>query len=198
MKKKIIGMFSHLRDVIIKPKRYFTKIVADGNLEESMMKAFIYGLLGGLSVLAIRLIGGATVTIGAVFTAIIIVPVLAVALLFLMGGLLMLVSEITGGERDWEIAIKGLASVFFVYPVILILNSLAFNCTSMWIISILVDAYILFLFYNISLYCMRGKKSNVIIVIGILALFMITVYASDYRMGWFYLKNTGAALACLM
>lgn len=198
MKKKIIGIFSHLRDVIIKPKRYFTKIVADGNLEESMMKAFIYGLLGGLSVLAIRLIGGATITLGAVFTAIIIVPVLAVALLFLMGGLMMLVSEITGGERDWEIAIKGLASVFFVYPVILILNSLAFNCTSMWIISILVDAYILFLFYNISLYCMRGKKSNVIIVIGILALFMITVYASDYRMGWFYLKNTGAALACLM
>ncbi len=198
MKKKIIGIFSHLRDVIIKPKRYFTKIVADGNLEESMMKAFIYGLLGGLSVLAIRLIGGATITLSAVFAAIIVVPVLAVALLFLMGGLMMLVSEITGGERDWEIAIKGLASVFFVYPVILILNSLAFNCPSMWIISILVDAYILFLFYNISLYCMRGKKSNVIIVIGILALFMITVYASDYRMGWFYLKNTGAALACLM
>ncbi len=198
MKKKIIGIFSHLRDVIIKPKRYFTKIVADGNLEESMMKAFIYGLLGGLSVLAIRLIGGATITLSAVFAAIIVVPVLAVALLFLMGGLMMLVSEITGGERDWEIAIKGLASVFFVYPVILILNSLAFNCASMWIISILVDAYILFLFYNISLYCMRGKKSNVIIVIGILALFMITVYASDYRMGWFYLKNTGAALACLM
>jgi len=198
MKKKIMTILSHLRDIIIKPKRYFTKIVADGNMEESMMKAFIYGLLGGLAVLAVRLIGGATITLPAVFTAIIIVPVLAVALLFLMGGLLMLVSEITGGERDWEIAIKGLASVFFVYPVILILNALAFNCTSLWIISILVDAYILFLFYNIALYCMRGKKSNVIIVIGILALFMITVYASDYRMGWFYLKNTGAALACLM
>ncbi len=198
MMKKIKNGMAHIRDLLIKPKRYFTKIVADGNMEEAMLKAFMYGLLGGGLVLLLRLLGGATITIGAVFTAIIIVPVLAVALLFVMGGLLMLVSEITGGERDWEIAIKGLASIFFIYPVILVLNALAFNCTSMWIISLAVDAYVLFLFYNISLYCMRGKKSNVIIVIGILALFMATVYATDYRIGWFMLKNTSATLACLL
>ncbi len=198
MMKKLKNAIRHVRDVIINPKRYFTKIVADGNMEESMFKAFIYGLMGGCLVLGLRLLGGATITFGAVFTAIIIVPVLAVALLFLMGGLLMLVSEITGGERDWEIAIKGLASVFFIYPAILVLNALAFNCTSMWIISLAVDIYILFLFYNIALYCMRGRRGYVLIVIGILAMFMITVYATDYRTGWFMLKNTGATLACLL
>lgn len=198
MKKKKVGIFGHIRNVIVNPRRYFTKIVADGNMEESMLKAFIYGLIGGAAVLLIKLIGGATFTIGSLFTSFIIIPVLAVALLFVMGGLMMLVSEITGGERDWEIAIKGLASIFFIYPVILILNALAFNCTSIWVISMLVDAYVLFLFYNISLYCMRGKKGNVLIVIGILALFMITVYVSDYRLGWFMLKNTGATLACLL
>ena len=198
IKKKKKKRFAYLKDLLINPKRYFTKIVADGNMEESMLKAFLYGLLGGVLVLLLRLIGGATITISSVFTAIIIVPVLAVALLFVMGGLLMLVSEITGGERDWEIAIKGLASIFFIYPVILVLNALAFNCTSMWIISLLVDIYVLFLFYNISLYCMRGKKSNIIIVIAILALFLATVYATDYRIGWFMLKNTTATLACLV
>ena len=196
--KKIKKALKSVKDILINPKRYFTRIVADGNLEESMLRAFIYGLLGGILVLLLRLIGGATITISAVFTAIIIVPVLAVALLFLMGGLLMLVWEITGGERDWETAIKGLASVFFIYPVILVLNALAFNCTSMWIISLLVDIYVLFLFYNISLYCMRGKKMNVIVVIGILALFLATVYATDYHIGWFMLKNTSATLACLL
>ena len=198
MKKKIRNAFKHIRNLIVNPKRYFTKIVADGNMEESMLKAFLYGLLGGCLVVLIRLLGGATITLGAVFTAIVIVPVLAVALLFVMGGLMMLVSEITGGERDWEIAIKGLASIFFIYPVILVLNALAFNCTSIWVISLLVDIYILFLFYNISLYCMRGKRGNVIIVIGILALFMATVYITDYRIGWFMLKNTSATLACLL
>lgn len=198
MKQKIKKVFNHLRDIIVKPKRYFSKIVADGNMEEAMFKAFFYGLLGGLLVLGLRLIGGATVTFGAVFTAIVIVPVLAVGLLFVMGGLMMLVSEITGGERDWEIAIKGLASIFFIYPAILVLNALAFNCTSMWIISLIVDTYILFLFYNIALYCMHGKKSNIIIVIGIFALFLATVYATDYRIGWFMLKNASATLACLV
>ena len=198
MIKKIKNAFKRIRNLIVNPKRYFTKIVADGNMEEAMLKAFLYGLLGGCLVLLIRLLGGATVTIGAIFTAIVIVPVLAVALLFVFGGLMMLVSEITGGERDWEIAIKGLASVFFIYPGILVLNALAFNCTSIWVISMLVDMYVLFLFYNISLYCMRGKRGNVLLVIGILALFMVTVYATDYRIGWFMLKNTSATLACLL
>ena len=198
MKQKNKIRNNHIWDIITRPKRYFSKIVADGNLDESMFKAFIYGLIGGCLVLAIRLLGGATITIGSIFTAIIIMPVLAVALLFVGGGLLMLVSEITGGERDWEIAIKGLASIMFVYPVILVLNALAFNCTSLWIISILCDAYLMFLFYNIGAYCMRGKKSNVIMVVAMLGLFMATVYMTNYRIGWFMLKNASAALACLI
>ena len=198
MKLKISKWLSHIWDILVKPKRYFSKIVADGNLEESMLKAFLYGLLGGGLVLILRLIGGATITIGSVFTAVIIVPVLAVALLFILGGLLMLVSEITGGERDWEIAIKGLASVFFIYPVVLVLNALAFNCTSMWIVSLLVDAYMLVLFYNISLYCMKGKRGNVMVVIVVLALFIAMVYITDYRIGCFMLKNASATLACLL
>ena len=196
--KKIKNWFRGIKDVIVNPRRFFSKIVADGDIEESMLKAFIYGLLGGLAVLGIKLIGGATITINSVFTAVVIVPVIAVALLFVGGGLLMLVSEMTGGERDWEIAIKGLASIFFIYPVILVLNTVAFNCLSMWIISIIGDLYVLFLFYNIALYCMRGRRAAVIVVVGIFAIFMLTVYLTNYRIGWFLLKNTSAALSCLI
>ncbi|MFQ6778062.1 MAG: hypothetical protein ACLRFI_02065 [Alphaproteobacteria bacterium] len=198
MKKQKNNLFKYIYEVLFNPRHFFTKIVADGNIDESMFKAFIYGLFGGGLVLLLRLIGGATITISGVFVALVVIPVLAVALLFLMGGLLMLISEITGGERDWEIAIKGLASVFFLYPVILFLNSLAFNCWSMWLISIAVDTWILFLLYNISAYCMHGNKVNVLVIIGILALFMIMVYITDYRTGWFMLKNTSATLSCLL
>ena len=196
--QKIKKWYKSIKDVIINPKRFFSKIVADGDIEESMLKAFIYGLVGGLLVLGLRLIGGATVTINSVFTAIVIVPVVAVALLFVGGGLMMLVSEITGGEREWEIAIKGLASIFFIYPIILVINALAFNCTSLWIISIIGDIYILFLFYNIALYCMHGRRGAVITVVGIFALFILTVYLSDYHVGWLMMKNTSAALSCLL
>ena len=198
MQFKIKHLLTNIYDAVINPKKFFKKIVADGDLEESMLRAFIYGLIGGVLVLAFRLIGGATITIGSVFAAMIIVPVLAVAMLFVMGGLLMLISEITGGERDWEIAIKGLASVFFMYPAILLLNSCAFNCWSVWVISIFVDAWVLYMLYCISVYCMRGNKTNVLLVIGILVVFMITVYITDYRISWFMLKNAGATLACLL
>jgi hypothetical protein len=198
MMQKIKRWYKSVRGVIVNPKRFFTKIVADGDIEESMLRAFIYGMIGGILVLAMRLIGGATITINSVFIALVIVPVIAVALLFVGGGLMMLVSEITGGERDWEIAIKGLASIFFIYPVILVMNALAFNCTSLWIISIIGDAYVLFLFYNIALYCMRGRRGAVITVVGIIAIFMLTVYLTNYHIGWFLLKNTGAALSCLL
>lgn len=197
MIKKFKRAIKHVRDVIINPHRFFTKIVADGNMEEAMFKAFLWGLLGGLLVFGINMLTGASFTFGALFSALVIAPVMAVGVLFVMGGLLMLVSEITGGERDWEIAIKALASVFFMYPVILGVNALAFNCTSIWVISMLVDLYILFLFYNIALYAMRGNRGNVILVIAMIALFLVTVYSTDYRMGWFVLKNNSAAFACL-
>ena len=198
MHYKTRKLLTNIRDAVVNPKSFFKKIVADGDMEESMFRAFIYGLIGGILVLGFNLIGGATVTIASVFTSLIIVPVLAVALLFIMGGLLMLISEITGGERDWEIAIKGLASVFFLYPVILVLNALAFSCWSLWIISLFVDAWILYMLYCISVYAMHGEKKNVIMVIGILAIFMLTVYMTDYRISWFVLKNATATLYCLL
>ncbi|MCL2338686.1 MAG: hypothetical protein FWC51_01880 [Proteobacteria bacterium] len=198
IKDAIKKALRHIALILTDPKQFFSKIVADGELEESMLKAFLYGLLGGALVLIMQLIGGATITFSAVFSKLIIVPVLAVAILFVMGGLLMLVSEITGGERDWEIAVKGLASVFFIYPVILVINAIAFNCTSLWIVSMIVDAYVLFLLYNIAVYCMRGNRIRVILVIGALAVFVVTVYLTDYRLGWFMLKNTSAALKCLV
>lgn len=184
--------------MITKPRNFFAKIVVDGNLDESMLKAFMYGFLGGGLVLALRLIGGATITFGSVFSQLIIVPVIAVAVLFLVGGLLMMISEITGGERDWEVIIKGLASIFFIYPMILVLNALAFNCTTIWIVSILVDAYVLFILYNIAVYCAKSKKTNVGIIIIILAIFLLAIYLTDYRMGWLMFKNTGSALECLI
>ena len=125
-------------------------------------------------------------------------PVLVIVLLFGFAGLMMLVSEITGGDRDWEIAVKGIASIFFVYPLALILNTVAFDCTSMWLISVIVDSYMLFLLYNIAVYCLHGKKVSVLFVLMVCAVFLACLYMSDYRNVWFMVKNIPATLTCLM
>jgi len=197
MKAKKRNWFKRLTDIFFRPKYFFSRIVADGKMEDAMLRAFLWGLIGGILVLVMQLVRGNPFTILALFKAIIVCPVLAVVLLFVFAGLMMLVSEITMGDRDWEIAVKGLASIFFVYPLALILNSLAFNCTSIWVISIATDLYILFLLYNIAVYCLHGKKVSVMFVLVVGAILLATIYMSDYRTLWFFAKNIPATLSCL-
>jgi len=189
--------FNRLMTILFRPKNFFSKIVADGNMEESIFRALLWGLVGGVLILLLAVLGGKAFSFGLFFKSLILSPVLAVVLLFVFSGLLMLFSEIAGGERDWEITVKGLASVFFVYPVILALNALAFNCTSIWVISILTDVYMLFLLYNIVVYCLHGKKISVLFVLLVMALFLICLYTTDYRTFWFFIKNTSATVTCL-
>ena len=197
MKAKKRNWFKRLTDIFFRPKYFFSKIVADGKMEDAMLRAFLWGLIGGILVLVMELVRGNPFTFLALFKAIIVCPVLAVVLLFVFAGLMMLVSEITMGDRDWEISVKGLASIFFVYPLTLILNALAFNCTSIWVISIATDLYILFLLYNIAVYCLHCKKVPTMFVFIVGAVFLATIYMSDYRTLWFLTKNMPAALTCL-
>ncbi len=197
MKTRKRNWFKRLTDIFFRPKYFFSKIVADGKMEDAMLRAFLWGLIGGILVMIMQLVRGNPFTFLALFKAIIMCPVLAVVLLFVFAGLMMLVSEITMGDRDWEIAVKGLASIFFVYPLTLILNALAFNCTSIWAISIATDLYILFLLYNIAVYCLHCKKVSVMFVVVVGAVILATIYMSDYRTLWFLAKNMPAALTCL-
>lgn len=196
MKNKKRSWFARLTDIFFRPKYFFSRIVADGKMEDAMLKAFFWGLVGGILVFVTNLIRGDALSVFAVFKALVVCPVLAVVLLFVLAGLMMLVSEITGGDRDWEIAVKGIASIFFVYPLALLLNVLAFNCTSIWVISLATDLYMLFLLYNIAVYCLHGKRISVIFVLMVAAMFFACIYMSDYRTLWFMIKNIPATLTC--
>ena len=165
-----------------------------------MLNAFLWGLVGGILVFVINLVRGGfdALTIVSLFKAIVIFPVVAVILLFVFAGLMMLVSEITSGERDWEISVKGIASIFFVYSLAVLLNALAFDCASIWFVSLLIDLYMAFLLYNIAVYCMHGKRASVLFVVMVCLVLLGCVYMSDYRNIWFLIKNPVATLSCLV
>lgn len=196
MKSRKRNWLSRIGHIFFRPKYFFTKIVADGKMEDAMLRAFMWGLVGGLVVFALYLLRGNPLTVFSLFKTVIIYPVLAVVMLFVFAGLMMLVSEITGGDRDWEIAVKGIASIYFVYPMALILNALAFDCTSMWVISMATDLYMLFLLYNIAVYCLHGKKISVMFVLMVSVILLASVYMSDYRTVWFMVKNIPVTLTC--
>lgn len=198
MKAKKRSWLAKLSDVFFRPKYFFTRIVADGKMEDAILKAFLWGLVGGILVFVINIIRGGfdMFAVFSLLKAIVIYPVLAVMLLFIFAGLMMLVSEITGGERDWEIAVKGIASIFFIYPLALILNALAFDCASIWIVSLLTDLYMAFLLYNIAVYCMHGKRVSVLFVVAVCMILLGCVYMSDYKTVWFMVKNINAGSIC--
>lgn len=200
MKAKKRNWFAKLTDIFFRPKYFFSRIVADGKMEDAMLNAFLWGLVGGILVFVINLIraGFDALTIVSLFKAIVIFPVVAVLLLFVFAGLMMLVSEITGGERDWEISVKGIASIFFVYSLAVLLNALAFDCASIWFVSLLIDLYMAFLLYNIAVYCMHGKRASVLFVVMVCLILLGCVYMSDYRNIWFLIKNPVATLSCLI
>ena len=197
MKAKKRNWFAKLTDIFFRPKYFFSRIVADGKMEDAILKAFLWGLVGGIVVFIMNLIRGNSFTIFALFKSIVMYPVLAEFILFMTAGLMMMVSEITGGDRDWEIAVKGVASMFFVYPLALILNVLAFDCNSLLITSVIIDLYMLFLLYNIAVYCMHGKRVSVLFVLAVAAMLLACVYMSDYRQIWFIVKNINITLMCL-
>jgi len=183
--------------ILTRPERFFKKIVVDGSLEESMVKAFLFGLFGGAALLVIGLIGAGTVGFWDVVIKLALYPPIAVGVLFVFAGLMMLFSEVAGGTRDWEIAVKGVSSLFFMYPAILVLDALAFSCWSLWIINMVVDGYLLFLIYNVARHCMNAKKKRVLVVIAGAAAALIMLYGSNYRFMWLSLKNPTAAMACI-
>lgn len=197
MKAKKRNWFAKLTDIFFRPKYFFTRIVADGKMEDAVLKAFLWGLVGGLTVLIIDLVRGDSFTIFGLFKSLVMYPIFAEFILFMTAGLMMMVSEITGGERDWEIAVKGIASIFFVYPVALVLNALAFDCTSLLVFSVIIDLYMLFLLYNIAVYCMHGKKVSILFVLAVVAMLLACIYMSDYRKIWFVFKNIDITLTCL-
>ncbi|MDR2770264.1 MAG: hypothetical protein LBB08_02325 [Rickettsiales bacterium] len=179
--------------VLTRPERFFKKIVVDGSFEDAVIKAFLYGMLGGFAIFVISLIGGGAIHFGGFFVKIFVYPIVAVGVLFAFAGLMMLLSEITGGNRDWELAVKGVSSIFFMYPVILIVDSLAWSCASLWLISIFVDGYVLFLLYNIAYHCMGGKKLAVLVAIGGIAVLLCSIYGSGYGALWLAAKNHSVA-----
>ena len=56
-----------LTDIFFKPKYFFSRIVADGKMEDAILKAFLWGLVGGIVVLILNLVRGDAFTIFSLF-----------------------------------------------------------------------------------------------------------------------------------
>ena len=84
MRAKKRNWLVRLGDIFFRPKYFFTKIVADGKMEDAMLRAFMWGLVGGIVVLIVNLLRGNPFSVFSLFKAFIVFPVLAVIVLFIL------------------------------------------------------------------------------------------------------------------
>jgi hypothetical protein len=167
------------RETLLNPKEYFASMSLTGGFVEPLIKAAIYGALGGLFSLLWSILGfsalGAGILGGAVGIMALIWGIIAAIIGVFIGGVIVLViSAICGGNTDFEASVRVSASLMVVYPVSAIVAFFyGINFTLGGLIALLVNLYGLYLLYHAVIGALKGKESAmriVAIVILIIAL----------------------------
>ncbi len=153
------------KQTLVNPKEYFSQLKVSGGLGEPIIKALIYGVVGGVlamlwALLHLPSVGGMFMgggAIGILFSTIIG----AVIGLFIGGLIMMLLSLICGGSAEYEASVRVTSSLMVLLPVSMLLN--VFGFLGFWIsalIGLAVNLYGLYLLYLALTLTLKGKDQS--------------------------------------
>ncbi len=184
---KKINLSKFLTDAfytLLHPVKYFTSITADGNYENAIVKVLMYGLLtAGIKIL----FNIANITLLGTISALILMPVYAMLITFALAGVMLFFSYLSKGEMNFETSLKAVASCIFMYPLSYVAYHIAFSYWILFLFSLLIDLYIVFLIYVATTYCLKGEKGISNVIFSIFALFIIAIHFSNS--GAMYISN---------
>ncbi len=169
---------------LLHPVKYFTSITADGNYENAIVKVLMYGLLtAGIKIL----FNIANITLLGTISALILMPIYAMLITFALSGVMLFFSYLAKGEMNFETSLKAVASCIFMYPLSYVAYHIAFSYWILFLFSLLIDLYIVFLIYIATTYCLKGEKGISNVIFSIFALFIMTIHFSNS--GAMYISN---------
>lgn len=167
------------RETLLNPKSYFPSMSLSGGMVEPLIKAVIYGLIAGLFTFIWTLLGltaaGSTAFLGVGGIMALIGSVVAAIIGVLIGGAVMLlISSICDGNRDFEANLRVSAAVMVIYPVSTFFSFLyRINPTLGLLVSMAITFYSIYLVYEAVISALKGKESTakiVMLVLVVLAL----------------------------
>ena len=172
------------REILLNPKEAFPSLPLKGGFGEPVLKAAIYGTIGGLfsllwTMMGLSPLGG---TLWSEFSApsTIIYSILgAVFAVFIGGGLLLIFSAICKGNTDYEANIRVAAALMVTYPINSFMAFLYGINTSLGsVVGLAITFYSIYLIYLAGTLALKGKESSVkIVAIGLIAFSLFTFYA---------------------
>jgi len=173
------------KNVLIAPKDYFASMAKEGGFVEPIIKALIYGAIGGLlgflwNALGLNMFGVASFSIKPI-----IVGLIAGIIGLFLGGLIMLViSAICSGSTDFEANVRVNAAFMVIYP---IMSLFGFLNRISWMLSIIVTVaislYFLYILYHAIVQALGGKEPSAKVVSIVLSVFPILLLLSSLLCG---------------
>ena len=170
--------------MILHPVKYFTSIKSDGNYEDAIVKILMYGLLtAGIKIL----FNLTSITLIGTITSLILMPISAILISFAFAGVMLFFSYLSKGEMNFETSLKAVASCIFMYPVSYVAYHVAISYWLLFIFSLVIDLYILFLIFTATTYCLKGETGISRIIFGIFGILVVLLHFSGN--GSTYLAN---------
>ena len=186
---KKINLDKFLTDMfhtLLHPVKYFSSIKSDSNYEDQIVKVLMYGLAtGGIKIL----LSLGQLSIFNIIASLLFMPALAVIITFALSGIMLMFSYLTKGDMDFEMGVKSVASCIFMYPVAYTIYHLSGFYFILWLSSLLIDLYIMFLIYTATTHCLNADKTTAKAVFGIFAIMILVVHVSNDKYAYLTLKN---------
>lgn len=167
------------RETLLNPKSYFPSMSLSGGMIEPLIKAIIYGVIAGLITFLWSILGLSAAGSGVYNSAVSIMSIAgamfaAVIGVFIGGAIMLLISTLCGGNKDYEANLRVAAAVMVIYPINTLFSFLyRINPTLGLLVSLAITFYSIYLIYEAIVSALKGKESSakiVMLVLVVLAL----------------------------
>ncbi len=169
------------KETLLNPRSYFSTMKTSGGMVEPLLKAVIYGAIGGvilflwsllrISPMASGLMGG-----GLGIMILISYIIGAIIGLFIGAVILLIISSICKGSTDFESNVRVVAALMVMMPINALLAFTGhFSIYFGLIISIAVSVYSIWLLYNALIESLKAKPETTKIVMYILIALVVII-----------------------
>ena len=149
---------------LFRPKAYFTSMETGGGIGEPLIKALIYGIVAGVFILIWSLLDIIGVTTGTFSGNVGVIGffanILGAVVGVLIGGLIVLIlSYICSGKRNYETNMRVTAAIMVVLPVNAVLGFLGGISVALGVVvTLLIHLYCVYMLYNALTTTLQGEK----------------------------------------
>jgi len=172
---------SEWKETLMNPKGYFSTMKTQGGIGEPVIKAAIYGTVAGLIYFIWSLLHfggygptyfGTMGSVGVLFMSIIG----AVIGVFIGGVIILIISSIANGNKDFEACLRVSAALMALYPISALLSfTMGIHLALSTIVSLAVNLYGLYMLYLAVIEALKGEEKTVKIVTYVLGGLLILI-----------------------